>query len=271
MAVSERKTGESTAEELSGSPGDHSGRGEKQPSVAVVVPTYNEAENLPELVSLLFSLDIPNSRLIVVDDGSPDGTGEVARKLAAEHDGRLQLLQRGSKQGLGTAYVLGFSQALSDGADYVLQMDADLSHELKYVPEFLKGLKDADVVVGSRYVPGGGVDETWSLFRKLLSYGSNLGIRMVTGLKVKDATSGFKAFRGGVLRSLDLDQFRSTGFAFQVEMAYACQRRRYRISEFPIVFASRSRGRSKMSMAIGLEAAWRLLLLRWNRRWNRRL
>ena len=234
-------------------------------SVAVVVPTYNEAENLPVLADRLFSLNLPNPRLIVVDDGSPDGTGDVAERLAREHGGRVELIQRGSKQGLGTAYLVGFARALSEGVDCVLQMDADLSHELKYVPEFLDGLREADLVVGSRYVRDGGVDDTWSLFRRFLSYSANLGIRLVTGLKVKDTTSGFKAFRGATLAGLDLTRFKCTGFAFQVEMAYACQRKGYTVLEYPIVFASRARGSSKMSMGIAFEALWRIVPLRWSK------
>ena len=243
-----------------------SGRPITQPSVAVVVPTFNEAENLPELARRIFALDIPNARLIVVDDGSPDGTGEVATELAKQLDGRIELVQRGRKLGLGTAYVEGFSRALKAGADYVIQMDADLSHPPEYIPAFLQVLGEADVVVGSRYVPGGGVDESWSRARRLLSAAGNLGIRAITALEVKDATSGFKGFRSSVFRSMDLDQFRCKGFAFQAEMAHACQRRGYQITEHPIVFADRAKGRSKMSMAIVLEAIWRLLPLRWHRK-----
>ena len=234
--------------------------------MTVVIPTYNEAENLPELVARLFELDIPNSRVVVVDDGSPDGTGEVAKELARQYEGRVDLIQRGKKLGLGTAYVAGFSHALAQGADYVLQMDADMSHGLDYIPAFVNRLRDADVVVGSRYVPGGGMDERSSAPRRLLSSLANLGIRAVVGLKVKDSTSGFKAFRASVLDSLDMTQFRCAGFGFQVEVAYACQRRGYHVAEHPIVFTNRARGRSKMSLGIVFEAVWRLLPLRWNRR-----
>ena len=240
-------------------------RDESAPVVAVVIPTYNEAENLPELASRLFALRIPNLRMIVVDDGSPDGTGELAGKLSEGLNGRLEIIQRGSKMGLGTAYVAGFTRALSYGADYVLQMDADLSHELQYIPKFLEALEKADVVVGSRYVRDGGVDDTWTLSRRALSSLGNLGIRTVVGLRVRDATSGFKAFRAEVLRSFDLTEFRCKGFGFQAEVAYACQRRDYNVLEYPIVFASRLRGRSKMSIAIVIEALWKLLLLRWRR------
>ena len=236
-----------------------------RPFVAVVVPTYNEAENLPELARRLFELDVPISKLIVVDDGSPDGTGDVATELARQYDGRLDLIQRGKKLGLGTACVVGFSRALAEGADCVLQMDADLSHELEYIPDFLNELETADVVVGSRYVTGGGVAETWSLPRRLLSSAGNIGIRAITGLKVKDATSGFKAFRGDVLESLEMSKFRCKGFGFQAEVAHACQLRGYEVREYPIVFASRAKGQSKMSFGIIVEALWRLLPLRWKR------
>ena len=233
--------------------------------VAVVVPTYNEAENLPELAERIFALGLPNPKLLIVDDGSPDGTGEVAAKLTQLYDGRVEVMQRGSKLGLGTAYVHGFSKALAEGADYVFQMDADLSHAPEYLPEFLKELDHADVVVGSRYVTGGGVDQTWSWLRRLVSSGGNFGIRTIAGLRVRDATSGFKAFKAPALQSLDLDRFECKGFAFQAEVAHACQRRGFRVVEHPIVFTDRSKGRSKMSMGIVTEAVWRLLPLRWKR------
>lgn len=233
--------------------------------VAVVVPTYNEAANLPELAERIFALGIPNARLIVVDDSSPDGTAQLARELSRKFDGRVEVVQRPGKQGLGTAYVQGFSRALADGAEYVLQMDADLSHTPEYIPSFLEALKDADVVVGSRYARGGGVDKKWSLKRRLLSSSANLGIRMAAGLRVKDATSGFKAFRSSVLKSLEGMNFKCRGFGFQAEVAHACQRRGYKVVEYPIIFVDRTRGKSKMSLSIILEALWRLWLLRWRR------
>ena len=235
------------------------------PLVTVVVPTYNEADNLPELARRLFALELPNVRLLIVDDGSPDGTGEVAREVAAQYGGRLELIQRGSKLGLGTAYVAGFGRALEAGAGCVVEMDADLSHAPEYIPALLDELAQAEVVVGSRYVPGGGVDHTWGLPRRLLSSLGNSGIRLITGLKVKDATSGFKAFRANVLEELDVTRFQCKGFAFQAEVAHACQRRGYKVVEYPIVFAGRAGGQSKMSLAILLEAVWRLLPLRWKR------
>lgn len=230
--------------------------------VVIIIPTYNEAENLPELVSRLFALNIPNTKLIVVDDNSPDGTAQVAYKLADRFPGNLEIIERQSKQGLGTAYLEGFARALEDGADYVLQMDADLSHAPEYVPAFVNELEHADVVVGSRYTNGGGVDESWGLKRRLLSGLANWGIRRIAGLRVKDATSGFKAYRSSALRGLEQTQFRCKGFGFQVEVAHACQRRGYTIVEHPIIFFDRTVGRSKMSPQIMFEAFWRLSLLR---------
>ena len=176
----------------------------KDSSMAVVVPTYNEASNLPELADRLFQLGIANTRLIVVDDGSPDGTAEVADELAKKFERKVEVVRRQGKQGLGTAYLEGFSQALTADIEYVVQMDADLSHVPEYIPAFLEALSGADVVVGSRYVPGGGFDRDWGATRRSLSYLGNLGIRWAGGLKVRDATSGFKAYRSSALRSLKL-------------------------------------------------------------------
>ena len=233
--------------------------------VAVVVPTYNEAENLPELTRRLSALKIPNLRLVIVDDNSPDGTAEVAKTLEAEFNGTIDVISRESKQGLGTAYIAGFTHALAQGADIVVQMDADLSHLPEYIPGFLEELNNADVVVGSRYTEGGGVDETWGLKRRMLSYLANRGIRAVVGLKVRDVTSGFKGFRSEALRRVNLSDFRCTGFAFQAEMAHACQRTGCRIVERPIIFVDRTQGASKMSTYIIVEALWRLLPHRWKR------
>ncbi len=247
-------------------PQTHTADSQDSQSIAIVIPTFNEAENLPVLTERIFKLDMPEPKIIVVDDGSPDGTGDVANGLKERYNGRIEVIQRGSKQGLGTAYVEGFSRALEDGFDYVMQMDADLSHQPEYLPKFLKKLDDVDVVVGSRYTEGGGTDESWSLPRKMLSAFGNFGIRTITGLKVRDATSGFKAFRREALDSLDLQSFECQGFGFQAEVAHACQIRNYRVFEHPIIFDSRAAGHSKMSMAIVVEALWRLLLLRWRSR-----
>ena len=176
----------------------------------------------------------------------------------------MELIQRNKKLGLGSAYVAGFKSALSN-SDYVVQMDADLSHCPEDLPRLLDSLKDADVVVGSRYVPGGSVDKSWSIFRRLLSYCGNLGIRAVSGVDVMDATSGFKAFRTSALQKIDLDQFQCRGFAFQSEMAHACQRKGLRVVESPIMFNDRTKGKSKMSFHIVFEAIWRMFLVRWKR------
>ena len=234
-------------------------------SVAVVVPTYNEAESLPRLAERLFALGTPGLRLIVVDDGSPDGTAQVARELSERFGERVEVVERAGKQGLGTAYVEGFGRALAQQADYVVQMDADLSHAPEYIPKFIEELSEADVVVGSRYVPGATLDERWGIGRRLLSALANTGIRTVAGLKVRDATAGFKAYRAAALRSLALGRLRCKGFGFQVEVAKACERRGHRVVEYPIRFADRTEGRSKMSAGIALEAMWRLLLLRLRR------
>ena len=167
--------------------------------------------------------------------------------------------------GLGTAYVEGFKRALDEGADYVVQMDADLSHGPEYIVEFLSILMSADVVVGSRYTAGGGTDETWGWRRRLLSGLSNHGIRTVGGIRVRDATSGFKAYRADALRSLEMDRFKCRGFGFQAEVAKECQRRGFRVVEHPILFVDRTLGESKMSLNIMVEALWRLLLMRWRR------
>ncbi len=231
--------------------------------IAVVVPTYNEAENLPVLAERLFALDLPGLIVIVVDDGSPDGTGEVAVRLAEQYDGRVELVQRHKKEGLGPAYIAGFSHALDGDADYIVQMDADLSHQPEYIPQFIAALEDSDVVVGSRYVKDGGVDEHWGVLRRFISSGGNWGIRTVTGVKIKDATGGFKAFRESVLRSIDFTQIRCVGFGFQAEVNYTCERLGYTVVEHPIIFIDRTMGKSKMSLGIMIEAMWKLLLLRW--------
>jgi dolichol-phosphate mannosyltransferase len=234
--------------------------------VTIVVPTYNEADNLPLLAERIFALDISDTRLLVVDDSSPDGTASVARELSAKHSGRVEVISRRRKEGLGPAYVEGFAAAVEAGTDYVVQMDADLSHDPGHVPAFLDELKRTDVVVGSRYVPGGGVDSGWSLKRRMLSYYANLGIRLVTGLEVKDPTSGFKGFRTSAVKLICENRFRCKGFGFQAEVASLCQRNGLRVTQHPITFVDRVHGRSKMSLRIVLEALWCLLLVRFSRK-----
>ncbi len=230
--------------------------------VAVVSPTYNEAENLPELASRLFALELGDMRLYIVDDSSPDGTGDVARRLSERYDGRIELVSRPAKMGLGSAYADGFERALRRDVDFVAQMDADLSHPPEDLPLMLQMLERRDVVVGSRYTPNGGVDPNWSAGRRALSGVGNALIRLVTGVRVRDATSGFKAYRAAALRELDISNLRCGGFGFQAEVAYHCQALGFDVAERPITFMERTRGDSKMSARIIIEAIWKLSLLR---------
>lgn len=226
---------------------------------AVVIPTYNEATNLPALVAELLALPLEDLQIVVVDDASPDGTGRVADELARREPQRLQVVHRPAKLGLGTAYVDGFRLALAAGADAIVQMDADFSHAPTDVPRLLEALTTCDVAVGSRYVAGGRLDERWSWWRFLLSWWANsIYARFILGLKVRDATAGFKAWRRSALEAIDLDAIRSNGYVFQVEMAYVAQRLGLRVREVPIYFEDRRIGQSKMSIPIKLEAAWRV-------------
>lgn len=230
------------------------------------MPTYNEANNLPALVEQLLALPVPDLHVLVVDDASPDGTGELADRLASTYTGRVSVLHREAKLGLGTAYVAGFRQALAAGADYVLQMDADFSHSPAYIPTMVEEAGRHDVVVGSRYVRGGSTDERWDFGRLLLSWWANrVYTRALLGLKVKDATAGFKCFRREALESICLDGVGSSGYVFQVEMAYLCQKLGLDVVEIPIYFEDRRIGHSKMSVPVKLEAAWRVwqILLRY--------
>ena len=241
---------------------EHQGEGGPLGRVAVVVPTYNEADNLPELASRLFGLDLEDIRLYIVDDSSPDGTAEVARKLSDEYENRIEVISRSGKQGLGTAYTTGFARALSEEVDYVVQMDADLSHVPEEIPQMLGKLRRSDVAVGSRYTTGGGLDPEWSAKRRMLSGLGNHLIRAVTGVSVMDVTSGFKVYRASALRSLDLSRIRCIGFGFQAEVAHYCQASGLEVVEHPIMFMERTRGVSKMSVRIIAEAMWKLTLLR---------
>lgn len=230
--------------------------------VIVVTPTYNEAENLPGLVDQLLSLGIEGLEILVVDDASPDGTGEIAEQLARRHPGRLQVLHRKAKLGLASAYIAGFRRALEDGADVIIQMDADFSHSPHYLPQLLEKLKDHDVAIGSRYVAGGATDRRWGWRRRFLSRAGNVYARWVTGLKVKEVTGGFRAFRREALEKLDFSAIQSKGYAFQIETAYALQKQGFRMAEVPIIFQERGAGRSKMSWRIIWEALWRVWQLR---------
>lgn len=224
----------------------------------IVTPTYNEAENLPKLVSALFALPVENLKILVVDDHSPDGTGQVADELAEKHPGRVRVLHRAGKLGLGTAYLAGFHQALEDGADAVVQMDADFSHSPDKVVQFLDVLQNCDVAVGSRYTKGGKLDERWPLWRRALSGFGNVYARSLLRIPMHDVTGGFRAWQARVLSCMPLDRIRSNGYAFQVEMAYVAHRLGFCFQEVPIYFADRRWGQSKMSLKIQIEAALRV-------------
>jgi len=230
--------------------------------ITVVVPTYNEAENLPELVAALFVLPLDGLRLLVVDDNSPDGSGRLADELAAQYPGRISVIHRAGKLGLGTAYVAGFRRALADGAEAVCQMDADFSHPPEKLVELAAALQNHDVAQGSRYVPGGSTDRRWPLWRKGLSAFGNFYARAILGLKVRDVTAGYRLWRRAALTGLPLDSLRSNGYSFQVELVYLAHLLGYRLAEIPIYFADRQSGKSKMSFRIQREAAIRVWQMR---------
>ena len=224
----------------------------------VCLPTYNERENLERMVRALGAHDV---RVLVVDDNSPDGTGEIADRLAAELDW-VSVLHRGRKEGLGPAYIAGFRRALADGAEVVMEMDCDFSHDPADVPRLLDAVDaGADLALGSRYVAGGGVGN-WGLVRRFISRGGSLYAQVLLQTHVRDLTGGFKAFRRHVLESIDLDAIHSRGYAFQIENTYRTLRKGFRVVEVPIRFVDREEGGSKMSRAIVLEAIWKVPLLR---------
>ena len=227
----------------------------------VIVPTFNERENIRRLVNSVLRQD-GRIEMLIVDDGSPDGTGEIVKEIQAS-DSRVHLLERPKKMGLGTAYIAGFRWALERDYDYVLEMDADFSHDPGHLPQFLSAIEDSDLVLGSRYQQGRVTVVNWPISRLILSYSANLYARFVTGLPVWDATGGFKCFRRSVLEAIDFDRVRSNGYAFQIEMSYRAWKRNFRITEIPIVFVDRTEGTSKMSKSIVREAIWMVWRLRW--------
>ena len=227
----------------------------------VIIPTYNERENLPRIVPVILQQD-PRLEVLVVDDNSPDGTGKLAAALAAE-DPRVHVLHRAGKLGLGTAYVAGFRWALEGGYDYVFEMDADFSHDPRHLPTFLAEIADADLVIGSRYLNRRVTVVNWPMSRLMLSYFANVYARRVTGLRLWDSTGGYKCYRRAVLAEIDLDQVRSNGYSFQIEMSFRAWRKGFRIREITITFSDRSEGRSKMSGRIVREAVWMVWRLRW--------
>jgi dolichol-phosphate mannosyltransferase len=231
----------------------------------VVLPTYNERENLPAMVAALHQLGIPGLEVLVVDDNSPDGTGQLAEELGERYSGKIEVhvAHRPQKLGLGPAYIDGFGRALALGADCIVEMDADFQHDPAMLREFRRWIEVYDIVVGSRYIPGGSVEDRWNLWRKLLSRGGSIYSRVILGLRTHDPTGGFKCFRSSALRALDLSKIRSSGYTFQIEMSYACQRAGLRVKEVPIRFVDRERGTSKMSARIATEATWRVWQIKW--------
>lgn len=234
--------------------------------LTIIIPTYNEAQNLPVLVQGLFGLDLPQLKLLVVDDDSPDGTGSIADQLAAHYPGRIEVLHRAGKLGLGTAYIQGFQRALRAGAEAIGQMDADFSHPIEKIPLLLQALNKYDIAIGSRYVPGGSVDLEWPLWRKGLSAFGNFYARTILRLPMRDVTGGFRIWQREALQSLPLGRIRSNGYAFQVEIAYIAFRLGFKTCELPIYFADRQWGTSKMSFRIQREAAVRVWQLLWEYR-----
>jgi len=227
----------------------------------VIVPTYNERENIRPLVESVLAKD-PRLDVLVVDDGSPDGTGQIVDEIAATNP-RVFVRHRPGKLGLGTAYLEGFKWALERTYDYVFEMDADFSHNPDHLPEFLRRITDADLVLGSRYRNGRVTVVNWPMSRLMLSYAANIYARAITGLQLYDSTGGFKCFRRKVLEAIDLDGVKSNGYAFQIEMSFRAWKKGFRIAEIPIVFVDRTEGESKMSKRIVREAVWMVWRLRW--------
>jgi len=227
----------------------------------VIIPTYNERENIAKLIEGVLEQDA-RLDVLVVDDGSPDGTGAIVDEISASSP-RVNILHRPRKMGLGTAYLAGFRWALDRDYGYVFEMDADFSHDPAHLPQFLEAVRDADLVLGSRYQYGKVTVVNWPIARLILSYFANVYARTVTGLQLFDSTGGFKCFRRRVLESIDLSAIRSNGYAFQIEMSFRAWRRGFRIVEIPIVFVDRTEGESKLSKGIVREAIWMVWRLRW--------
>lgn len=232
--------------------------------VLVVIPTYNESDNIARIIPQVLAQH-KDIHILVVDDNSPDKTWEVVEDLmAGEYAGRLHLLRRAGKLGLGTAYIAGFKWALARDYQYIFEMDADFSHNPDYIPAFLREIEHSDLVLGSRYVSGGGV-KNWGMVRRMISRGGSLYSRLILGLPFRDLTGGFKCFRREVLASLNLEDIRSNGYSFQIEMTYRTFLKKFRIHEIPILFEDRTVGKSKMSRKIFLEAVFMVLKLRWDK------
>jgi len=228
--------------------------------IYLIIPTYNEKNNIIKLIERIFSLKIEGLNILVVDDNSPDGTGEAVEKLKVSK-ANLDILHRPKKGGLGPAYVAGFKEAISRGASYIFEMDADFSHDPKYLPDFLQAVKEADLVLGSRYIKGGGVSN-WNLSRRLISQFGNIYARFILGLPLRDLTGGFKCYRRKVLEAIGLDDLSSVGYNFQIETTYKTYRKGFIIKEIPIIFTERAEGKSKFDLKIILESFWQVLILK---------
>ncbi len=233
---------------------------QSHPKTLVCLPTYNEAENLPLMVTAIHEV-VPEVEILVIDDNSPDGTGRLADDIAAKDD-RVHVLHRTAKEGLGRAYIAGFKWALARDYALIFEMDCDFSHQPRYLPDFIAAAERADLVLGSRYIPGGGTED-WGASRKLISRGGNVYAQLILGLPFKDLTGGFKCFRREVLEALPLDEIFGGGYVFQIELTYRSVKRGFSVAEVPIVFPDRTRGESKMDKAIVWEAVqnvWKLRL-----------
>lgn len=226
----------------------------------IIIPTYNERDNLPELLKIIYA-EVEDIHILIVDDNSPDGTGKLVENLIEHHyNDKLFLLERAGKLGLGTAYIAGFKWALAGQYNYIFEMDADFSHNPKYLRAFIKAAESCDLVLGSRYIAGGGVTN-WSIIRRIISRGGSLYSRIILGLPFMDLTGGYKCFRREVLEQIDLDDVKSNGYSFQIELTYRTFLKNFRIKEVPIIFEERAAGHSKMSKNIFIEAivmVWKL-------------
>ena len=240
--------------------------GAHQLKISIIIPTYNEAENLPGLLKTLFALPVHDLKVLVIDDNSSDGTGRMAEELKNVYAGRLDVIHRTGKLGLGSAYITGFTHLLRGDSEAIGQMDADFSHPPEKVVQLIDALRSCEVAVGSRYVPGGALDPSWPFWRRGLSSFGNLYARAILRMPVRDITGGFRLWRRGALAAMPLADVRSNGYVFQVEMAYIAHRLGFSFEEVPIFFAERQWGQSKMSLRIQLEAALRVWVLLWQYR-----
>ncbi len=231
--------------------------------IYLVIPTYNEINNIPKLLDKIFSLNVEGLNVLIVDDNSPDGTGQLIEKLK-QGNLRLDILHRQQKGGLGRAYVAGWKEVLRRGADYIFQMDADFSHDPKYIPELLKAISENDIALGSRYTKGGGI-KNWNFARRLISRGGNAYARFILKVPLKDLTGGFRCYRREVLEKIGLDDLSSVGFNFQIETIYKAYKLGFKITEVPIIFTERVEGKSKFALKIMLESFWKVLQLKFKK------